>query len=161
MKTLLVAALLALLFPTAAHAEFLARRSGDTRAVILAAPTFKPEHAPSRVSFRETVTQAPAARGLEVDDVLAKINGAYMAGLQRCYRKTLAVDPTVSGKVDLHFVVDANGRVASALAGHGSGPGFERCLSNLMTGWRFGVALDDMGHPTAASFRISLMLQRN
>jgi hypothetical protein len=157
MKTLLVAALLALLFPTTANAEFLARRSGDTRAVILAAPTFKPEHAPSRVSFRETVTQAPVARGLEVDDVLAKINGAYMAGLQRCYRKTLAVDPTVSGKVDLHFVVDANGRVASAL----NGPGFERCLSNLMAGWRFGVALDDLGHPTAASFRISLVLSRN
>jgi hypothetical protein len=45
--------------------------------------------------------------------------------------------------------------VTSAL----QGDGIERCLTNLIASWRFGVALDDGGMPTEASFKISLVLQ--
>jgi hypothetical protein len=117
----------------------------------------KSDRTPTRSSPRTAAieTATPAARGLDIDDVLAKVNGVYMAGLQRCYRKTLAIDPSVSGKLDLAFKVAPDGTVTSAL----QGDGIERCLTNLIASWRFGVALDDGGMPTEASFKISLMLR--
>ncbi|HEY5944339.1 MAG TPA: hypothetical protein VIV40_02560 [Kofleriaceae bacterium] len=157
MKSLLVAALLVPTLSTVAHAEYIAPRRSELRQPAAQKTAVKPERVLTRISMKQPVETAPAARGLEVQDVLSKINGPYMFGVQRCYRKTLAIDPSVSGKVDLQFTVAADGHVTSALRGEG----FGRCLNNLMSNWRFGVALDDSGNATDASFRISLVLQSN
>jgi hypothetical protein len=153
---ILIAAVTALgLLSTVAHAEYLApRRSPELRQQTVQ-KTAKSERAVSRSALHTTTDNAAVARGLGIDDVLAKVNGVYMTGLQRCYRKSLAVDPSVSGKIDLQFKVAADGRVSSNL----QGDGIERCLSTLMSMWRFGVALDDSGMPVDASFRITLVLQ--
>jgi hypothetical protein len=149
---LLIAAIL--LVSTVAHAEYLAPRHNELRQQAMQ-KNAKSERALSRSAIRQPAEVVPAARGLGIDDVLAKVNGVYMAGLQRCYRKTLAVDPSVSGRVDLQFKVAADGRVSSNL----HGDGIEPCLNTLMSSWRFGVALDDGGMPVDASFKIALVLQ--
>jgi hypothetical protein len=154
MTKLLVAA--ALLVPSLAHAEYLAPTSNEVRAQVAPKRTAKSDRAPARVTLRTAAAEAPATtRGLEIDDVLAKVNGVYMAGMQRCYRKSVAVDPFMASKVDLAFKVNAEGQVVSSM----QGAGMERCLSTLMAHWRFGVALDDTGTPTEASFKISLVLR--
>jgi hypothetical protein len=159
MKLLLLAALVApLLAPAVTHAERLAPKHSELRqtAALQVAPS-KRDRTPLRTALRPTVETAAAPRGLEIGDVLAKVNGAYLAGVQRCFRKSLAIDPTVSSKLDLVLEVAADGRVTSALGNDG----FERCMANLTATWRFGIALDDAGMPTTATFKISLLLPRN
>lgn len=148
---MLIAAIVML--STVAHAEYLAPRKSELRQQTIQ-NNAKSERALTR-SALHTVEVAPAPRGLGMDDVLAKVTGVYMTGLQRCYRKSLAIDPSASGKIDLQFKVAADGRVTSNL----QGDGIERCLNMLVRSWRFGVALDDGGMPTDASFRISLVLR--
>ena len=153
MMKLILAALL--VSTTLARAESIAPSRNELRTQAVQRNA-KSDRSPSRASLKAPpVEVAAAARGLEIDDVLAKVNGIYMTGLQRCYRKSLAVDPSVSGKLDLAFKVSADGRVTSALRGDG----IEQCLSTLMGSWRFGVALDDGGLPTEASFNITLVLR--
>jgi len=153
MKTIIAAAALVFV-PTLAHADRLApKRSNVEQAAMQKAA--KLEHVPARAALAPKVEAPPPVRGLESTDVIAKVNTAYLPGLQRCYRKSLAVDPTVSGRLDLSFKVAVDGRVTSAL----QGDGIERCLTTLMQSWHFGVALDDGGLPTEAQFKISLVLQ--
>jgi hypothetical protein len=148
-----------LLAPVVAHAEYLAapqsevRKQPAQRAAKPARVAVRPPIAP--VVPVTPVEVAPVARGLEIDDVLAKVNGVYMTGLQRCYRKSLAVDPLMASKVELSFKVNPEGQVVSAM----QGGAMELCLSTLMSYWRFGVALDDTGTPAEASFKISLILR--
>jgi hypothetical protein len=146
-----------LLAPAVAHAEFLAAGHSEVRKPSVQR-TAKTDRSPARARLSALpgkIDVAEAARGLEIDDVLAKVNGVYMAGLQRCYRKSVAADPFMSNKVNLELKVSAEGRVISAMRGGG----MERCLSTLMSHWRFGIALDDTGTPTEASFKISLVLR--
>src|SRR5690349_9729954 len=109
--------LAALLFaPAIAHAE-----------VATTIKRTKIERTPPRVALVETPR-------LTVDEVLTRINTVYMNGLQRCFRKGLAQDPSIGGKVTLAFHVDGEGRVQSQLAMTST---FDDCLSKMMTGWRF------------------------
>ena len=140
---LLVAALL--LAPAVAHAEFAARETGDVRPPPTTIKRTKIERTPSRVALVTTPR-------LTVDEVLTRINTVYMHGLQRCFRKSLAQDPSIAGKVMLAFRVDANGRVQSQLAMTST---FDDCLSKMMTGWRFSPPASE----SESSFRISLVLQ--
>jgi hypothetical protein len=149
---MLIAALV--MFSSVARAEYLAPHRSDVRQQTLQ-KTAKSERALSRSALRTTTEVAAAAHGISMSDVLVKVTGVYMAGLQRCYRKSLALDPSVSGKIDLEFKVAADGHVSSNL----HGDGIERCLNTLMSTWRFGVALDDGGMPADKSFKLALVLQ--
>jgi TonB family protein len=137
----------ALLFaPALARAEFSTPRdAGDVRTVTM--KHTKTERAPSRVAL----VTAPR---LTVDEVLTRINTVYMSGLQRCYRKSLVQDPSLSGKVILAFQVDANGRVLSDITGERK---FDECLSRMVANWRFSPPASEK----QSSFRISLVLQSN
>lgn len=95
---------------------------------------------------------------LTVDAVLAKINGAYMSGLQRCYKNGLLGDSTLSGKVAMSFTVTETGRLEDATA-RGVSPEVDACISALMTGWRFPIPKDKGGDTTDASFKLGLALQ--
>ena len=158
MKSLLVIA--ALLTPSLANAEMLATRRAEVRPQSAQKTTKTSERTLTRTSLRPPVAQAVTARGLGVEDVLEKLNGVYMSGLQRCYRKSLAMNPALSGKLDLQFTVDSTGRVASDAQNEGD-TGIAACVEGLMSRWRFGVALNDRAEPTEASFRISLVLSAN
>ena len=158
MKSLLVIA--ALLAPSLANAEMLATRRTELRPQPAQKTTKSSERTLTRTSLRAPVAQAVTARGLGVEDVLGKLNGVYMTGLQRCYKKSLAMNPYLSGKLDLQFTVDATGRVSSDAQGNGD-TGIAACVEGLMQRWHFGVALNDRAEPTDASFRISLILSAN
>ncbi len=95
---------------------------------------------------------------LSVDAVLAKINGAYMSGLQRCYKKGLRGDSTLSGKVAMSFTVTETGRLEDATA-HGVSAEVDACISSLMIGWRFPIPKDKQGDTVDASFKLGLALQ--
>jgi hypothetical protein len=95
---------------------------------------------------------------LTAEDVLRKIQSAYMAGLKRCYKEHLKVEPTARGGVQLSFTVNETGRTVSGRA-KGFASEVDSCISALMGSWRFSVPKDkDTGEPTEASFSIKLQL---
>ena len=53
---------------------------------------------PGTVHTDETTTLTP-------DVIIARIKALYLAGLERCYRKALVADPSLTGKVALTFTV--------------------------------------------------------
>jgi hypothetical protein len=91
--------------------------------------------------------------------VLDKINSAYIAGLQRCYRLGQNEDASLEGKIALELTVDAHGRVADHSA-NGLTPKVDTCVASFMTTWHFGIPRDKAGEATEASFKISLLLER-
>src|SRR6188474_3821494 len=111
MKTLIAIVLLAVLGQTVAHAERLAPRRSELRVAAMQKPVKPLEHTPSRAALNAPVEAPPPVHGLEINEVVAKVNTSYVTGLQRCYRKSVALDPTVSGKLDLQFKVASDGKV--------------------------------------------------
>ena len=101
--------------------------------------------------------EAPIGTTLTPAMVLAKINGAYMPGLVRCYRLGLNHDQSLKGKVAIAFTVNETGRVTEAEA-HGVDPGVDTCIQHLMTGWHFSSPRTPSGEPTDANFEVSLQL---
>ena len=95
---------------------------------------------------------------LTPDEVLRKIQSAYMAGLKRCYKEHLKTDPTARGGVALTFTVNETGRTVGGRA-KGFASEVDTCITGLMGTWRFAVPKDkDDGEPTEASFSIKLQL---
>jgi hypothetical protein len=80
-----------------------------------------------------------------------------MPGLQRCYKKGLAGDGDLAGKINISFTVAENGSVTDAEA-HGLNSEVDGCVQDQMTRWRFTQPKDQDGDPTDASFAISLQL---
>jgi len=104
---------------------------------------------PVKTDTRTTLT--PAA-------VLDKIQGAYMAGLERCYKKGLAGDATLTGRVSVSFTVDIHGGVTDPEAS-GVSPQVDACISGQMSAWHFPFPKDQDGDPTDVTFHVSLALQ--
>jgi len=75
-----------------------------------------------------------------------------MTGLQYCYRKGLANDPTLTGKVMLTFRVEADGRVQSQ---QDMTSQLDGCLSRIMGSWKFSPP----SSTADSSYRISLVLK--
>ncbi|MEZ4364445.1 MAG: hypothetical protein R3B48_29990 [Kofleriaceae bacterium] len=94
---------------------------------------------------------------LSPDDVLRKIQSAYMAGLKRCYKDYLKTDPTARGGVQLTFTVNETGRTVGGRA-KGFASQVDACITGLMASWRFVGPKDQDGDPTEASFSIKLQL---
>lgn len=134
LKPVLVAATLALLLPSVAHAEF-RKSQGDVRAAV-------------------AVTTATMNAVLTVDGMLDKINSSYMTGLRRCYNKGLAHDPTLKGKVTLSFTISSYGHVAGEATGIDAA--VAGCVANQMRMWKFGRPVDRR----ETGYRISLQLSR-
>ena len=131
LRSLLVAAVL---LPGIAHAEFAAKKTTTE----LRAAT-KP---------RETLT---------VNGMLDKINGEYLVGLQRCYSKGLAENPSLRGRITLTFTVNPYGHVSGTITG--TTPKTDACLTAQVGKWRFPTPRDPKkGTPTEASFRLDMFL---
>lgn len=100
----------------------------------------------------------PADATLTPDIVLKKIQSAYMAGLQRCYKQQVERKPDSQGKVVLSLTVGETGRTISGSA-KGFSDEFEGCVGGLMTSWRFPVPNNEKGSPTQAEFSIGLRFE--
>jgi hypothetical protein len=94
---------------------------------------------------------------LSPDDVMRKIQSAYMAGLKRCYKEHLKTDPTARGGVQLTFTVNETGRTVSGKA-KGFASEVDNCITGQMNSWRFTAPKDDDGEATEATFSIKLQL---
>ncbi|MBK9034830.1 MAG: hypothetical protein IPL61_26800 [Myxococcales bacterium] len=71
-----------------------------------------------------------------VDSIIRKISTTYIGGLQRCYKKSLVTDGTLSGKVTLTFSVTDRGAVTDHRAA-GVDDKLSDCVEGLMTKWTF------------------------
>jgi hypothetical protein len=105
----------------------------------------------SRVETDYATTLTPEA-------VIDKIKAAYMTGLERCYKKGLANDATLTGRVAISFTVDAHGAVSDPDAS-GVTPQVDACIAGQMSSWRFLTPKDKDGAPTEVTFHVSLALQ--
>ena len=81
-------------------------------------------------SAHDDATVAPAKA------ILRKLDARYKRGLSRCYRRTLAIDPDLSGRVALSFTVDQAGKVIGATA-EADDPDLGSCSRLQMKSWRF------------------------
>jgi hypothetical protein len=97
---------------------------------------------------------------LTVAAVLDKINTVYMAGLQRCYKKGLVDDSTLSGKIAMAFTVTERGTLEDQAA-DGVSSKVDSCVTDFMATWRFPIPKDKDGDPADQSFRMSLQLTPN
>ena len=101
----------------------------------------------------------PGKDPLPITLVLGRIQGSYMAGLQRCYVKHgLAQDSKMAARVALSFTVDERGGVTNHKAA-GANAEVDRCILDQMAGWRFPIPKDADGDATDASFKLVLALQ--
>jgi hypothetical protein len=117
----------------------------------------------------KTVEKGPAGRisvsdkqsfdesTLTPDEVLRKIQQAYMAGLKRCYKQYLNKDASARGKVTLALTINETGRTTKGNA-KGFADEVDTCIGGQMSSWRFPVPKDKDGEATEASFAITLQL---
>ncbi len=94
---------------------------------------------------------------LTADIAVSKILTAYMAGLKRCYKAELAKDPALAGQLVLAFTVQETGRTIDTKI-TGFSPNLDRCVSGLLSSWRFPVPKDKVGEPATARFTITMRL---
>jgi hypothetical protein len=101
----------------------------------------------------------PGKDPLPIALVLGRIQGSYMAGLQRCYVKHgLAHDTSLVAKVTITFTVDETGRSTENQA-KGANPDVDGCIREQMNGWRFPIPKDADNEATDAPFKLQLALQ--
>jgi hypothetical protein len=123
--------------------------------------TRTPDHVDHERPGRIVITPIPGETGttLTPQMVLAKINGVYLAGLQRCYSLGQKDDATLEGKIAIELTVDIHGRVTDPSAS-GLTSKVDGCISNFMTTWHFTTPKDKSGEPTEATFKVALVLKR-
>jgi len=115
-----------------------------------------PEKTPGgRISVSDK--EGDSTSNLSPDDVMRKIQSAYMAGLKRCYKEHLKADPTARGGVQLTFTVNETGRTVSGKA-KGFASEVDACITGQMSSWRFTAPKDEDGEATEATFSIKLQL---
>lgn len=103
----------------------------------------------------------PDQPSLTIAMVIARIQGSYLGGLQRCYVKHgLEHDATMVAKVAVSFTVDDKGMATDNHA-NGANAEVDACIQTLMGGWRFPVPKDKDGDPTDVAFKVVLALQPN
>jgi len=86
--------------------------------------------------------EAPAgkAAGAGLDpEVIRQVVRRHMAQLKRCYEQALQRDPTLSGKLNVEFVISPTGSVSSARIGSATAAsgGLETCVTSQVRSWAF------------------------
>lgn len=118
----------------------------------------RPETTPGgRIQIRPLPPEGPGTT-LTVAMVLDKINGVYMSGLQRCYKKGLLEDAKLGGKISMSFTVNERGGLDDNSA-RGVSTDVDACISSLMSGWHFAIPRDKDGDATEQAFKLALALQ--
>lgn len=103
-----------------------------------------------------------AARALDTtsltaEQVRAKVEAAYVAGVRHCYVERLRQEAAARGSLALAFEVGATGRT-----GKPSARGFDatvaRCVATHTADWRFAIPRDPAGSATTARFEVTVEL---
>ncbi len=110
-----------------------------------------------RIQIKPLPPEGPGTT-LTVAMVLDKINGIYLTGLQRCYKKGLLDDAKLGGKIAVSFTVGERGALQDGSA-RGVSSEVDACVSSFMQSWHFAIPRDKEGDPTDASFKLTLALQ--
>jgi hypothetical protein len=114
------------------------------------------EEVPVRITLDRPKPDQPTT--LTPDSVVDKIRDAYMNGLERCYRKALVADASLSGKVPISFTVTSRGQVSDPEAA-GVNEQLDACITGQMSSWHFTIPRDKDGQPTDVSFHVILALR--
>ncbi|MBZ0230814.1 MAG: AgmX/PglI C-terminal domain-containing protein, partial [Deltaproteobacteria bacterium] len=101
--------------------------------------------------------QPPKTPGVDTDAIVAKIRTTYMGAMQRCYKKALSGEPTLSGKVSLLFTLSEKGAVSDPEA-RGVSEVFEECLEGVMPRWTFTPVVDEDGDAVELDIGVTLQL---
>lgn len=111
----------------------------------------------STSSTRITVgtPRSTSSTSLTTELVLRKVSSAYVAGIKRCYKLSLAQDPALRGTLTLSFKVDETGRVVEPNV-TGLTADVDDCIERQLASWRFPVPQDAGDNPTEASFTIPI-----
>src|SRR5688572_2537677 len=130
---------------------------------LLAACSGKEAPAPPRAKPADAapVAAAPAPGGgksLPGEQVSQRVHSVYLAGIRRCYKRALAADPTVTGRLALRFTVAETGGVVDPRV-QGGPPEMSHCLEELMATWRFPAPKDVDGEPTEVEHEMTLDLR--
>ncbi len=121
-------------------------------------PTVKTDtEVKGRITLRPLPPEGPGST-LTAAMIVDKINLVYMPNLQRCYRKGLLGDASLTGKINLSFTVTERGGLEDIEA-QGVSSEVDGCVSNAMSSWRFAIPKDKDGDPTDQGFRLVLALQ--
>jgi fluoride ion exporter CrcB/FEX len=95
---------------------------------------------------------------LKAADVGAKIAGAYLGGVRRCYLAALAKQPRARGALSLAFTVNAVGKT-TMITVKGFDDGVAGCVAKLVNDWRFAIPQSPYAEPRNARFSIGLALE--
>lgn len=133
-------------------------RIADDPGQVARQPERREEAREVRIALRPEVVPAGEQTTLTVEVVLARIRGSYLDGLQRCYKKGLASDGALSGKIALAFTVTETGRLAD-ISARGLTPEVDACIRAQMNSWRFPIPRDGDRGATEAAFALALALQ--
>lgn len=109
---------------------------------------------PTRIDVKP---QPPKKPGVDTDAIVAKIRTTYMGAMQRCYKKALGDEPSLSGKVSLVFSLSERGGVSDPDA-RGVSPVFEECLEGVMPRWSFTPVTDQDGDAVELDIGVTLQL---
>jgi hypothetical protein len=107
---------------------------------------------PRTVKANVEATTVAMNAALTVDNMVDKINTAYITGLRRCYNKGLAVNPGLKGKITVTFTISSYGNVSGDA--EGISKDVDTCVANQLRRWNFGRPVDKR----EASYRINLVL---
>lgn len=89
------------------------------------------------------VRQARAmVKGALDKSIIRRIVRAHLNEVRRCYNRGLVADPTLAGRVVIHFVIDERGKVASALVSETDLDDEQvgKCIAAATKGWTFPKA---------------------
>ncbi|MBA3819467.1 MAG: hypothetical protein H0X17_11285 [Deltaproteobacteria bacterium] len=120
-------------------------REPAPRASIARAPTVPAMSV--RAAHRLRIESLRASRSS--DQIVAKVQSAYLTGLQRCHKNALA--DQAASKVTLMFTVDDQGAIKRPTVS-APGTGIEACVRLRMQSWRFPEA----GQSTMVSLTLAL-----
>jgi hypothetical protein len=109
---------------------------------------------PTRIDVKP---QPPRQPGVDTEAIVAKIRTTYMGAMQRCYKKALGDEPSLSGKVALVFTLSEKGGVSDPDA-RGVSPVFEECLEGVMPRWSFTPVTDQDGDAVELDIGVTLQL---
>jgi hypothetical protein len=103
------------------------------------------------------IAPKPEPGGPDVESIIRKISTTYVGGLQRCYKKSLATEPTLSGKIIMSFTVTDRGKMTGVSA-TGVADALSQCIEGTMKSWTFTPVVDNDGDPTDVDLRLPLQL---
>ena len=94
---------------------------------------------PSNIGAASVRTATPDVRGALSHEVIRRVVHAHLDEVRACYARALAAQPTLSGRVEVRFIIAQTGAVQTApIASSDLGaPEVDRCIAAAVQHWYF------------------------